>query len=163
MTASAILENLKSCDVKIRVIGANRLQVDAPKNKLSPEQREQLRLYKAQIINELSPRCPVCTCKAEVEQSEALQVTFCPLGCPFLVCRFIENKPAVYQAVKEMFEAMTADQLEAVQDALTERTSVFMYETDCDYETAFNRAEQDLLPVLLDRFTRQRKLQQIAT
>ena len=101
--------------------------------------------------------CPVCTIPAKNEQSDALHVTFCPLGCPFLVCRFTENKEAVYQTVKAMFEAMAADELETLQDALRERTSVFMYETGCDYESALERAEQDVLPVYLDKHARRVK------
>lgn len=96
--------------------------------------------------------CPICTAAVKVEESAAVRVKFCPLGCSFLQCRFTDDRKAVWQAVNEMFDRMTVDELQAVEDALDERTAVFQIENGWTSEAAMRAAEQNVLPVAISNF-----------
>ena len=175
--AQKLLGQLTSAGVKLSLTPENKLKIIARKDVLTEAQRASLQLYKSELVEllkapnqqpvstptnenngfnvEETPKtCPVCTCKAEIEQSEALHVTFCPLGCSFLVCRFTENNEAVEKAVAVMRAAMTDNERLDEQELLEERTAVFMYENGWNEETAKGAAYNDVLPVLLDHHER---------
>ncbi len=70
------LSELKKQAIELSVVGVNGLHI---KGEVTLEQKENIRLWKRQLINQLSPKCSNCTQPMQLINGGALW--FCPLGC----------------------------------------------------------------------------------
>ncbi|MCA1625046.1 MAG: hypothetical protein LC768_13650 [Acidobacteria bacterium] len=71
-----LLSELKKQSVELSVVGVNGLHI---KGEVTLEQKENIRLWKRQLINALSPKCSNCTLPMQLINDETLW--FCPFGC----------------------------------------------------------------------------------
>lgn len=74
--AAWLVGALKIQGVSLAVVGKNALHVTG---EITVEQKESLRIWKRQIIEALSPKCPGCNLSLELIENGNLW--FCPLGC----------------------------------------------------------------------------------
>jgi hypothetical protein len=81
--AEIILRNLQAQGISFEVSGKNDLRAEGV---LTDKTRQKIRLWKAQIIELLSPKCENCTSAMMViEQNEVTKTWFCPLGCKSMI------------------------------------------------------------------------------
>ncbi len=71
-----VLQALKSQGVSFEITDKNKLRI---RTRTTKEQFEIIRRWKAQIINELSPKCSNCTLAMELINDGTFW--FCPFGC----------------------------------------------------------------------------------
>ncbi len=74
--ASRMLSELQKNDLLLTVTGENSLRI---KGKATESQLKVIRLFKAQIINRLSPKCSKCD--LEMALIENGKTWFCSMGC----------------------------------------------------------------------------------
>ncbi len=72
----AILSELCAGGLSLAVTGKNSLRI---KGEATPAQLATVRLWKAQLINHLSPKCSNCTQPLQLINDGTLW--FCPFGC----------------------------------------------------------------------------------
>jgi len=163
--AKELLEKLTAAGVEITITSEKKLKVSAPSNILSGEQREQLRVCKADLLTLLTQKshnqevpdvCPICGATLKADKTPAILVRFCPFGCPSLYCAF-NDWMAARALAGEMLDAASFDECETMANALDERTAILMIECGFDYETAMRRAEADLIPIWLNEYQLTRK------
>lgn len=71
-----VFRELTAQGIGFEITPANKLRITT---KTTKKQFEIIRLWKAQIINELSPKCSKCTLAMELINDGTLW--FCPFGC----------------------------------------------------------------------------------
>jgi hypothetical protein len=76
MACDQILAELKKQSVLLVVVGENALRV---RGKMTSMQKENIKLWKSQIIELLSPKCDVCALPMKIIEDDKLWL--CPLGC----------------------------------------------------------------------------------
>lgn len=96
--------------------------------------------------------CPLCCVRLDKDDSPALIVRSCQF-CNYTQATF-NNWQRATALAEEMFEASTFEECQAITDALDERAATFMLESVWDYERAMRAAEADILPPLLDAYSR---------
>jgi len=74
--AKNILSEFQASGLSLIVTGETSLRI---KGKATPQQIENLRKWKTQIINQLSPKCSNCTLPLQLINDGTLW--FCPFGC----------------------------------------------------------------------------------
>jgi len=74
--AKTILSEFCASGLSLIVTGKNSLRI---KGEATPKQIENLRKWKTQLINQLSPKCSNCTLPMELINNGTLW--FCPFGC----------------------------------------------------------------------------------
>ena len=74
--AETILSEFCASGLSLVVTGKNSLRI---KGEATQQQIENLRKWKTQLINQLSPKCSNCTLPMELINDGALW--FCPFGC----------------------------------------------------------------------------------
>ncbi len=74
--AKTILSEFQASGLSLVVTGKASLRI---KGEATPQQIENLRKWKTQLINQLSPKCSNCTQPMELINNGTLW--FCPLGC----------------------------------------------------------------------------------
>jgi hypothetical protein len=74
--AKTVLSEFCTSGLSLIVTGKNSLRI---KGAATPEQIENLRKWKTQLINQLSPKCSNCTLPMELINDGTLW--FCPFGC----------------------------------------------------------------------------------
>lgn len=71
-----LLRELQTQGITLLVVGENGLQV---KGEMTVEQREIVRLWKKQLINELSPKCSNCSLPMDLIENGKRWL--CRMGC----------------------------------------------------------------------------------
>lgn len=84
--AAWLIGALKQQGVSLAVVSADALHV---KGKLTAEQKENIRLWKRQLINALSPKCSRCTLPMRIIENGSLWL--CPFGCQSLEVERMEQ------------------------------------------------------------------------
>lgn len=87
--AEIVLRNLQAQGIYFEVTGKNELRA---KGVLTDNTRQKIRLWKAKIIELLSPKCENCTsAKIVIEQNEVTKTWFCPLGCKSMIEKCLDK------------------------------------------------------------------------
>ncbi len=81
--ATALISDLQANGINLSVAG-EKLKIDAPKGKLSPEFTEQLRLHKAQIISQLSAPKAI-NLQVKMNELIARGIFFHPMAAKFRI------------------------------------------------------------------------------
>jgi hypothetical protein len=89
--------------------------------------------------------CPFCSIELVRKETEVL-VRSCCSSCGFDDFRFTENRKAVFAALSAMHDQLTAEEYQAIEDALNERTAIIADNSNLDHERAMQAAENDVLP-----------------
>ncbi|HEX8198565.1 MAG TPA: hypothetical protein VF571_20385 [Pyrinomonadaceae bacterium] len=92
--------------------------------------------------------CVVCGSDLKTEETDAVTIRFCPVGCSYIDYSL---KPESNALLEKMLEAATVEEIDAMLDALNEREAVLIYNA-MDEDAAKIFAENDLLPLWLDQF-----------
>ena len=79
-------------------------------------------------------KCEVCTCPLEIERSELLDVRFCPMGCESVHAEFTSDEAAIFDACERMFDLMSFDEMQTLQDSIRERAAILASEFDFEGE-----------------------------
>lgn len=74
--AKTILSEFQASGLSLVVTDKTSLRI---KGKATPKQIENLRKWKTQLIDQLSPKCSNCSLPMQIINDSALW--FCPLGC----------------------------------------------------------------------------------
>ena len=70
-----LLRELQTQGIVLLVVGENSLSI---KGEMTAEQRENIKLWKRQLIDALSPKCSNCALPMNLIDSKSW---FCPIGC----------------------------------------------------------------------------------
>lgn len=70
------LAELKKSGVSLSVVSGNGLHI---KGEITPAQKEYIRIWKRQLIEAVSPKCP--NCKQAMQIIEDGKLWLCPFGC----------------------------------------------------------------------------------
>jgi hypothetical protein len=79
MLCDQLLAELKKQNVSLVVVSENALRV---KGRMTLWQKENIKLWKSQIIELLSPKCSACALPMKIIEVD--ESWFCPLGCSYL-------------------------------------------------------------------------------
>lgn len=74
--SKAALERIAKSGITLSVVGTNSLRITG---EINADQKEFIRLWKRQLIDELLPKCSECSLPLQLDSSDNLW--FCPIGC----------------------------------------------------------------------------------
>lgn len=102
MKLTTLLFTLKNLDVKLSSSGCDRLTVDAPCGKLTPDILQAIKQHKLELLKLLSP-CRYCGAKLSISIYPTWFLVCCPTKpVHFLLEEHVESFGATLKAEKEL-------------------------------------------------------------